>query len=421
MTDLSITPDRECFLPSNLGQSQRAAPTSSQVTFVDGSPSELLANGVYSTEQAEAAAAILNVSDDRSRMHIIHGPTGFGKTRVGIGLVQNYLGLGYTVLWVAHKWSLLQQARDEMLSMVPIDRRALRRVGGNQESLDNLSRSTSGTVFFTTLQTWAKRQKANSLPQELLRSRKVLVIWDECHWAIDSPTGRLLLRHYIDGQGEKNNSLVVGLSATPKIGETTRAKVAWSIPYRSLIGSRVAYPIIKNVRTNAVWDPIVQNGLVSPTSLDQLATNRSRNQLIVEELLAGRQRGDYSRIVVFACNIAHANALEAEIKAGGASVCALHSRCGNPRSILSKFRNGEVDVLVTVNQFKEGDNVPDIDAVFIARPTTSLVSLQQMVGRACRLTPTKRYFWIVEFTDEIRRNADKFFHAVDIEKGEGRA
>ena len=314
-------------MPSILGQSRRAAATSSQVTFVARSPSDLLANGVYSPEQAEAAAAILNVSDDRSRMHVIHGPTGFGKTRVGIGLVQNYLGLGYTVLWVAHKWNLLQQARDEMLSKVPIDRRALRRVGGNEELLDNLSSSTSGTVFFTTLQTWSKRQKANNFPQELRRSRELLVIWDECHWAIDSPIGRRFLSHYIDGQGGINNSLVVGLSATPKIGETTKAKVAWTIPYRSLIGSRVAYPFIKNVRTNVVWDPIVQNGLVSPTSLDQLATNRSRNQLIVEELLAGRQRGDYSKIVVFACNIAHAKALEAEIKAGGASVCALHSKC----------------------------------------------------------------------------------------------
>ena len=92
----------------------------------------------------------------------------------------------------------------------------------------------------------------------------------------------------------------------------------------------------------------------------------------------------------------------------------LHSKAKNRNAKIAKFRKGTVDVLVNVNQFMEGDGVPEIDAVFVARPTTSRRSLMQMIGRGSRLIPTKRHFWIVEFTDEIRSNSDEFFRTSDV-------
>lgn len=47
----------------------------------------------------------------------------------------------------------------------------------------------------------------------------------------------------------------------------------------------------------------------------------------------------------------------------------------------------------------QGVNIPEIDAVFLARPTRSEVLLTQMIGRGARKPPGKDSFFVVDFTD----------------------
>jgi hypothetical protein len=51
---------------------------------------------------------------------------------------------------------------------------------------------------------------------------------------------------------------------------------------------------------------------------------------------------------------------------------------------IEKFRNGEIDVLINVNIMTEGMDVPEVQTVFIARPTISTVLMTQMIGRGLR-------------------------------------
>ena len=378
---------------------------------------QLSLNGDFSEEQLDAALALTSAAEnDRSGIYIIQGPTGLGKTRVGIGLIQHYVEQGYSILWVAKKWTLLEQVTDELLQLFPHYRNQLRRVGGESERLRHLPTNNRGKIYLTTLQTWRTRHSRKDFPKRIRRNRKLLVVWDECHWAINAPTGREFQKFYLDGRGGQQRPVVVGLSATPKRNVCRPTELVSHISYAELVGTRLARPIVKNVQTKVSWDPIIRNHSVTAESLDVLATNRDRNEMIVHELQIGREQGKYRKSVVFACNIDHAKQLGEMLTIGGTPARVLHSglRVRQQQEILRQFRTGTVDVLVNVQKFVEGENVPEIDSVFIARPTTSQVMLQQMIGRGSRLTAEKSEFWIIEFSDEIRNRAEEFFHASDL-------
>ena len=54
------------------------------------------------------------------------------------------------------------------------------------------------------------------------------------------------------------------------------------------------------------------------------------------------------------------------------------------RDVVSKFRTGEINMVFNYGVFSTGFDAPNIDVVFIARPTKSIVLHQQMIGRGMR-------------------------------------
>ena len=61
--------------------------------------------------------------------------------------------------------------------------------------------------------------------------------------------------------------------------------------------------------------------------------------------------------------------------------------CGEARDnskVIDAFKNNKLDVLVNVNIMTEGSDVPDIQTVFLTRPTQSEGLLMQMIGRGMR-------------------------------------
>ena len=60
----------------------------------------------------------------------------------------------------------------------------------------------------------------------------------------------------------------------------------------------------------------------------------------------------------------------------------------NNVEVIERFRNNKaengVDVLININMLTEGSDIPDINTVFLTRPTSSDTLLMQMVGRGMR-------------------------------------
>lgn len=115
-------------------------------------------------------------------------------------------------------------------------------------------------------------------------------------------------------------------------------------------------------------------------------------QRVVESHLVGdvvkhyRRFGNDGRAIVFATDVETAEEIGAAFTAAGYSAAALSGTTdqGERDRKLNEFENGALAVLVNVDLFDEGFDVPRADVCILARPTDSLAKYLQMVGRVLR-------------------------------------
>lgn len=92
------------------------------------------------------------------------------------------------------------------------------------------------------------------------------------------------------------------------------------------------------------------------------------------------------RTIVFASDVATAEEMAGEFSLAGVNACALSGETdsGVRDRTLDAFEFGDLRVLVNVDLFDEGFDVPGVECVIIARVTMSLAKYLQMVGRGLR-------------------------------------
>jgi DNA repair protein RadD len=92
------------------------------------------------------------------------------------------------------------------------------------------------------------------------------------------------------------------------------------------------------------------------------------------------------RAIVFATDVQTANDMGAAFLAGGVKAVALSGETEQDirDRAIEDFEDGKVKVLINVDLFDEGFDVPAADGCILARPTESLAKYLQMVGRVLR-------------------------------------
>jgi len=112
------------------------------------------------------------------------------------------------------------------------------------------------------------------------------------------------------------------------------------------------------------------------------------------------------RAIVFCINIEHSEHVAEAANAAG--IPTMHVDGETPDHIRKKalqdFRDGKIQWLTNVGLFTEGLDVPALDAVFMLRPTMSKGLYLQMVGRALRPAPGKKWALIFDHVGNIERH-----------------
>jgi len=118
------------------------------------------------------------------------------------------------------------------------------------------------------------------------------------------------------------------------------------------------------------------------------------------------QRMHRKRVLVFCCNIAHVDRLEAELRKLGARAVGVHSKSvlGKRDKSVEAFRHGSADILVSCNMFNTGFNVEDIDYLAFCRAAKSAVYYAQGLGRGARITPHAVNCLVSDFGGNIQRH-----------------
>lgn len=337
-------------------------------------------------------------------------PTGSGKTRVGNEIVlhcfdgNSQSSIQDKILWIAPSWILLKQAHDALLDLSPSMRQKIGRIGGANELLKNLPENTKCNLFYTTIITLANRIKNQTLNLKIK-----LIIFDECHWGLNASSFPTIY-HY--AQHAHPKIPIIGLTATPKTFNNQAPNIIFSKSYKELLEVGIlAQPIVHTTNTGYTWTPQMRNGLLIQSSLDQLNTV-DRNKIILDKLKDVILKKKQARILVFACSIKHADDLAQLFSLNNISCRSVHSAMQRNIStnIVDDFRQGKIGVLINVLQLTHGFDVPEIDTIFLARPTESDVLCAQMVGRGSRRLAKKTSFEIYDFHDNLAGSvANKIF------------
>lgn len=127
--------------------------------------------------------------------------------------------------------------------------------------------------------------------------------------------------------------------------------------------------------------------------------NTFNNQRIRSKVYESYKRfADGRKGIIYAINKLHASKIAELYCSHGINAVAID--CDTPKEerqeLISKFKTGEITVLVNVEIFTEGFDCPDVSFIQLARPTKSLALYLQQVGRGLRIVEGKEKTIIID-------------------------
>lgn len=320
-------------------------------------------------------------------------PTGAGKSPLMAAIAREAMERwGCRVGILAHVQELVAQNADKMLKVWPEAPVGIYAAGLKRR--DRFSRIT-----FMQIQSVAKRA------HELGRFDLLLV--DEAHRI--PLRGEGMYRQFLTDARKHNKDLrLVGLTATPYRLEGA------AVPVCSDDG------LLNHVIYEARITDLIRDGYLSPLTCkagdrpDLASVHTRGGEYIEAELAAAMMTGDLVQRtvadmlaraagrkagIVFCVNVAHAEAVLAELRKAGEAAVLVHG--GTPKeqrkTLIADFQRGALRWMVNVNVLSEGFDAPHIDCVAMLRPTKSPGLYYQQVGRGFRLAPGKADCLVLDY------------------------
>jgi superfamily II DNA or RNA helicase len=371
----------------------------------------------YQKELVEKVYTLLAAHAGENRA-ILSLPTGAGKTRTAVEALLTAWNKTEEskpyILWIAQSSSLCAIQAAEAFREVWVDR------GGNgPRKLLHLfrywgSRNVLPDVFGDGV-IIASIQKLNDTLQdeqdrgelERIAQETFAVVIDEAHHAI-APS-YLTVLEFLGVRSERDGNAstpLLGLTATPYRGKSTEenrrlanlfsnkrltAAVLGKNPLQTLrqrgILSSVQHQFLETRSTFALNDEELrrykQFDRLPESFLRRVGADQKRNALLLKTL---QELPKDWPVLFFGCSLEHAGAFTALLrrKERSAALITGETRKATRRHMIEEFREGHVQFLCNYGVLTTGFDAPKIRAIVIARPTTSVVLYEQMIGRGMR-------------------------------------
>lgn len=349
--------------------------------------------------QEEIRSEINQFLASAEKASMVQLPTGSGKTRTAMSSLVDWLNQpseqNRHVIWLAHTQELCMQASESFRKNWLIN-------GTEEIELVELWADAMVPKYILSSGFWVvgyvKFVNAVERLKELGFQELVLVI-DEAHKSI-APS----LLHAIEILSSSFKVKFIGLSATPGRASSNSIEnkqlsrlfsnnlitsgILGSDPIKELQGREILAPIKRTSLYTEVDVDLDMNEIgetiINRRSLTRLSTNKARNEQIVKVVEEQVKQGN--KVIVFSCTVGHARTLSILLAKNGLVACAVDCEMSSEARKLAvmSFKKNEVQVLLNYGVFSTGLDVPDIGAVVITRPTTSIVLYSQMIGRGMR-------------------------------------
>ena len=330
--------------------------------------------------QIEALQSLRAMRDNNETIALLYHATGTGKT---VTAVMDAKSCGGRTLFLAHTQELVNQAAETFRKVWPSAT-----VGRYMESI----KQPNAHVVCGSVQSVALHLdsfKDNDFDY---------LIVDEAHHAA-ADTYQKVLSYF-------KPSFMLGLTATPertddnkvildifkntahKLDIQTAVEIGELVPIRCI---RIHTNIdLTKVRFNSVQYNI--------RDLESKIYVPERNRLIVDTWLKYVRD---KRTVVFCASVKHAEQIAELFQEAGINAASVSGgmKQSERKEFQDKFVNREIQVLCACDLLNEGWDCPEIEVLFMARPTMSKVLYTQQLGRGMRLYPGKESLMVFDFVD----------------------
>lgn len=316
--------------------------------------------------------------------------TGAGKTVIFSEITRLAKEKGSRVLILAHRDQLIKQCS-----------RKLNEIG-----------TTHGVIMAGVVPAWHEMVQVGSVQTVVRRLDKFIappdiIIIDECHLSAAKTYVTILERF--------PNAKLLGVTGSPcRLDGRALGRADGGLYDAMVQGITISQLIARGFLVRPrVFGPSkvvnlqgVERGANGDYNTKQLAA-RMDNRGITGDAIE-----HYLRIcpgvpgVAWCVNIAHATNVAAQFNAAGIPAAML---CGDHDSeyrdkVLAQLASGEIKVVTFVGLLIEGVDVPEITCIILLRPTYSLSSYLQTVGRGLRPLPNKKWCFVLDHAGLFARH-----------------
>lgn len=336
-------------------------------------------------EYQEDAVSRLRASVQQKRRVILVSPTGSGKTRMALRIVQGAVANGNSCWFVVHRRELCKQTSREFWEH-KLEHGMI--MSGKQRSQ---TLAQVGTVL--TAANYVEKLRPDQRPK--------IIIFDEAHRSVSSSYQRLI--------DACPGAVIIGLTATPErtdgrglaeiyAGMVEVQSMRWLIDHGFLCDYRLIAPAedvdLSEVKTK-----------MGDYATDDLERVMDKPTITGDAIAAYRQYAEGKRNMVFCVSIKHSEHTCQQYNAAGIPaehIDGTHSD-REREAALDRFRRGETLVLCSVQLAIEGLDIPAVEVVQQLRPTKSVIVYLQLIGRGLRPEPGKRALIILDQVNNWRR------------------
>ena len=351
--------------------------------------------------QINSRDAILKAWERGCRSVMYQSPTGSGKTPTIASIVKIFDQKGLKTLTIAHREELVDNIRKEYLELFDIETGAIK-AGVKRDYTIRHQVGSIGTYV------------------NALDFNPDLIITDEGHHCIAQtyrtiyaahPNARLLMvtatPYRLSGLGFTDicDELVLGLSVAhlERMGNLIPAQL-WAM-------------------TTYTHDQIAQvhivKGEYSESEMADLLSEARQIMSVVDTYI---EKGEGKQMMLYATTVEHSKKLVEAFEWRGIKAGHVDGKTKNRREVFEQFINKDIQVLSNCEIATEGNNIPAIEIIGLARKTKSLSLYLQMVGRAARPFGGKWSYLLFDFVDNYwehglpNREHDWRSHFVGISK-----
>jgi len=332
-------------------------------------------------------------------------PTGAGKT-VLFGMITKLLDVK-TIIFVP-KMNLLKQTKKELIETCGFDEDDIGIIGGG-------TREIGKKITISTYQSHVSLIGGNKDYAHHFKNVQ-LIHCDEAHRALGEKTSESLqfgdenlteeeerdemtALDSLENQVSKS-VLMLGYTATPKLSEKHIKEVFGNCMiaregYADLIHSGALVPY-KIFHTKGYLPP----GEISPeVEIEVLERNQIYQKLLQKYVDTSAKLKKKFKGAAFCANINECNKFIEMAERDFGLKCSRVTSIDEKDELEkaeTKLLNGEIDLIVTVDKLTEGWNFRPLDAVILARATSSPARLLQGAGRSSRSFPGKEFAHLFE-------------------------